>query len=117
MLKCNFSLLLIVFLLSSDLSAQEYERPDWENESVFGINKEKAHATFYSFPSRDDALNLEPEQSVNYRSLNGKWKFQWSKYPEARPKDFYQNAFDDAQWEEIPVPSNWEIEGYGIPIM
>lgn len=106
----------VIFISANILTAQETISPDWENEHVFSINKEKAHATFYSFPNRIDARNLEPEQSANYLSLNGQWKFQWSKYPEARPKDFSQNDFDDAQWAEIPVPSNWEMEGYGIPI-
>lgn len=106
----------LLILQFGKLSAQKQERPDWENERVFGINKEKAHATFYSFPNRNDALNIKPEKSSNYLSLNGMWKFQWSKNPEKRSEYFYQNDFNDANWDEIPVPSNWEMEGYGIPI-
>ncbi|HAG16144.1 MAG TPA: beta-galactosidase [Bacteroidales bacterium] len=96
--------------------AQENKIPDWENEKVFGINKEQAHATFYSFPNSSDAMRQEAEHSVNYFSLNGKWKFYWSKFPEARPKNFYLLDFDDRNWNEIPVPSNWELQGYDIPI-
>lgn len=96
--------------------AQENKIPDWENEKVFGINKEEAHATFYSFPNASDAMSLDAEHSVNYFWLNGKWKFYWSKFPEARPKNFYLLDFDDRNWNEIPVPSNWELQGYDIPI-
>lgn len=109
-------ILLISILFASDLSAQENEYLDWENEQIFGINKEKAHATFYSFPNRLDAQNQQPEESANYLSLNGLWKFNWAKKPADRPTDFYLNTYDDTNWNEIPVPSNWELEGYGIPI-
>jgi len=108
--------LFVPILFFSKISAQETEPNNWENEQIFDVNKEKAHATFYSFPSRSDAMDLQPKESNNYLSLNGKWKFHWSKYPESRPKEFYKNDFDDTQWTEIPVPSNWEMEGYGIPI-
>ena len=116
MLKFRLIFLLVIFTLNLTVFAQEKSRPDWENELVFGINKEKAHATFFSYSNRKDALIIEPEQSSNYLSLNGNWKFNWSKFPEARPKYFYQSNFSDSLWTDIPVPSNWEIEGYGVPI-
>ncbi len=49
-------------------------------------------------------------------SLNGEWKFNWVPRPELRPEDFYRTDFDDQSWDTIPVPSNWELEGYGTPI-
>lgn len=112
--KARF-LFLLLFVQPLFLFAQQ-EVPDWENPLVFGIHKEKAHTTLYSFPSREEALNLPFEQSENYLSLNGMWKFQWSKNPASRPKSFYETDFDDHNWDSIPVPSNWEMEGYGIPI-
>ena len=48
--------------------------------------------------------------------LNGNWKFNWVKQPEDRPKDFYKTSYDVSAWGEIPVPSNWEMQGYGTPI-
>lgn len=116
MSKLRLTCILLLFFWGIQLIAQENPRLDWENEQVFGINKEKAHATFYSFPTRSDALSNEPEQSSNYKSLNGNWKFVWSKNPANRPKDFYRIDFNDSVWNEIQVPSNWEMEGYGIPI-
>ncbi len=91
-------------------------RPDWENQAVFGINKEKAYATFYSYTNERDALNDQPQQSPNYMSLNGLWSFNLSKTPEDRPRDFYQSDFDVSQWDKIKVPANWELEGYDTAI-
>ncbi|MFZ0426686.1 MAG: glycoside hydrolase family 2 TIM barrel-domain containing protein [Acidobacteriota bacterium] len=89
---------------------------DWENEAVVGRNKEAPHATFTSYASRDTALAGVPETSPYFKSLNGRWKFHWSPRPDERPVDFYRSDFDDADWNEIPVPSNWQLEGYGYPI-
>ena len=38
------------------------------------------------------------------------------KRPELRPVDFYKPEYDVSGWKEIPVPSNWEMQGYGTPI-
>ena len=40
----------------------------------------------------------------------------WSERPILRPADFYKTAFDDSSWKTIPVPSNWQLHGYGTPI-
>ncbi|MGB9893642.1 MAG: sugar-binding domain-containing protein, partial [Candidatus Saccharicenans sp.] len=89
---------------------------DWENPKVFAINKEAPRATFIPFPDLKEALTREPKQSPWYKSLNGRWKFNWVPKPADRPHDFWQPDFDDSRWVEIDVPSNWELQGYGIPI-
>jgi beta-galactosidase len=43
------------------------------------------------------------------------WKFNWVPRPEERPMDFYKTEFPVSAWKDIPVPSNWEVEGYGTP--
>lgn len=48
--------------------------------------------------------------------MNGNWKFNWVKQPSERPVDFYKTSYDVSGWKEIPVPSNWEMHGYGTPI-
>ena len=68
------------------------------------------------YPDADKAATLDPAESPWYRTLNGQWKFSWAPHPEARPIGFYETGFDDAGWGEIPVPSNMEIEGHGVPI-
>ena len=92
------------------------DHPDLENPSVFEWNKEPARATFFPFADRESALSHDPERSSFVQSLNGPWKFRWVSDPADRPTDFFRNGFDDGSWDEIPVPSNWELLGYGIPI-
>ena len=96
---------------------------DWENEAVFAVNKEPGRATFIPFSNimemeRDPSYRkpwIAPASS-RYLSLNGNWKFHWVKEPEERPKEFYRTDYDVSGWDEIPVPSNWEMHGYGTPI-
>lgn len=88
---------------------------DWENPDVIQINRMPARATSYSFDDLEQALNRDRNQS-SIKMLNGSWKFQFVDKSENRPTDFYKPNFDSAGWKTIPVPSNWELEGYGTPI-
>ena len=96
---------------------------DWEDETVFAVNKLPGHATFVSYPDLPTALAspsadrpwLTPE-SPWYQSLNGAWKFHWVPEPSQRPADFYRPGYDVSKWDYIRVPSCWEMEGYGTPI-
>ena len=90
--------------------------PEWEDPGVVSINKEAPHATLFPFESRGLAVQGRPYVSAYHRSLNGQWKFSWARKPADRPVDFYRTDFDDSAWDEIPVPSNWELLGYGVPI-
>ena len=89
---------------------------DLENPAVFERNKEPARATFFPFADKESALSRDPGRSQFVQSLNGPWKFRWVRDPADRPTDFFRADFDDGSWDEIPVPSNWELLGYGIPI-
>lgn len=96
---------------------------DWENERVFAINKEDGRSTFIPFASMEE-MKADPAytrpwirtNSSRYVLLNGNWKFSWVKQPSERPVNFYKTNYDVSGWKEIPVPSNWEMLGYGIPI-
>ena len=94
------------------------ELPDWENPTVIGIKKEPAHLSFIHYPDAQSALadNDLEVTSPYYKSLDGKWKFNWSKKPADRPVDFYKTDFDISSWKEINVPGTWQMQGYGIPI-
>jgi beta-galactosidase len=92
------------------------EPPDWENPQVFGIGKEEPHTTLMVYPDVQTALQGDCERSPYFRSLNGTWKFHWSADPASRPENFYQVRYNDSPWDEIPVPSNWQMHGYGIPL-
>lgn len=93
----------------------ERELLDWEDPSVFGINKEPIHNTLIPYENKEAVLD-SPEPSPYFQSLNGKWKFYWIKKPAARPVDFYKLDFDDIDWKEIPVPSHWQLQGYDVPM-
>jgi len=89
---------------------------DWENPAMFDQNKEAPHSTLMPFKDENAALTKKREASVYYKTLNGVWKFNWVRKPSDRPIDFYKVDYDDTGWDNIKVPSNWEIEGYGVPI-
>ena len=83
---------------------------------MFAVNKEKPHASFYAYANQKDALSFNRNKAVFFKLLNGYWPFHWAKEPGQRPVDFYRPDYDVSGWDSIKVPSNWELEGYGIPI-
>ncbi len=87
-----------------------------ENEQVIGENKEPAHASFVSFPTMEEAIGKERLGSSTRQYLDGIWKFKWVRSPKDRPLDFMDPLANVEGWDDIQVPSNWEVEGYGIPI-
>ena len=91
----------------STTSAQNEPR-DWENPAVLGINKLPYHATL-QLPSKE----AECKEII---SLDGQWRFQWSRNPDERPADFHKEDYDVSQWDFITVPGNWQTQGYGTPI-
>ena len=95
---------------------QELTRQDWDNPSVFNVNQERPRAYFIPYATEEQLLAGDRENSPRYQSLNGYWKFHWSPNPELRPVAFYRPDFDVASWDEIPVPCNMEMQGYGKPI-
>lgn len=90
--------------------------PDWSNPAVLQVNTVKPYATLFSHRSIESASAFDPGHSENYRLLNGDWKFHWAPKPADRPADFYREDYDVGSWDTIKVPSNWEIEGYGVAI-
>ena len=87
----------------------------YEDAAVTGINRQPAHATMYHYPTAEAAQTGERGQSW-FKSLNGAWKFDYASRAAEAPEEFYEEDFDAASWNEIPVPANWELEGYGHPI-
>lgn len=89
--------------------------PEIENPQCLGINKEAAHATLMPYANLKEALKAKRNESSFSRSLNGTWKFNWVQHPAQRPVDFYKPDYDVSAWKEIPVPSCWQLLGYGTP--
>jgi beta-galactosidase len=94
----------------------ENEPRDWENPEMINLNKERPHATMISFPDEGSALESVRINSPNYLSLDGTWKFNLAKSPDQRPYWFFKDDFDTREWDDIEVPSNWEMKGYDVPI-
>lgn len=105
-----------LLVLVSDLVVPAANSPDWENPAVLGIGKEPPQTTMMAYADIASAIRGDPEASPYFRSLNGNWKFMWSPDPARRPQGFHRPTFDDEAWDEIPVPSNWQMHGYGIPL-
>lgn len=101
-------------VLIASYCASAGAQPDWENERVFRVNKERPRATGFAAPSAEAALSGADNPWV--KSLNGKWKFKWSPDPSRRPATFFRPAFDASSWDEIAVPGNWQTQGYGTPL-
>lgn len=96
----------------------------WEDETRFAENKEVGHATYMPYPGEKEMMADADFyrmpwvdcHSADYRLLNGNWAFHFVPEPSQRPIDFYKEDYDVSGWETIPVPSNWEMQGYDRPI-
>ena len=97
---------------------------EWESPELLALNKEQPHAWFFSFADKESARKVLPENSPYWKSLDGQWKFHWVGNPEERPTDFYKPDYNVEGWDNITVPSCWNVEGiqkdgslkYGTPV-
>lgn len=106
---------LAVTLFTASLFAEQTREP-WQDHKVFAINKLAPHASLFPFASNEAALLDNKQQSSRFILLNGLWQFDWQRSPKNKPQGFEQLSFDDSMWSQIPVPGNWEVEGFGYPI-
>ncbi len=88
---------------------------DFENLNVLHRNRLDARSYFIPYDNFNDAKSFERSTSGSYKLLNGTWKFYYSEYPELTPQNFYERDFDISSWDEIKVPGNWQMQGYGYP--
>lgn len=109
---------LILFLLVSSriMVVGQSQAPDWENPEVFAVNKLAPHAHFIPFHNQAAALSFDKQRSERYRSLNGDWAFNFYTNPDKTAPDFFQPDYNTSNWATIPVPSNWQLQGFGMPI-
>ena len=92
---------------------------EWHDLQVNAIKRLPLHTDFFSFaPGETNVLTssvLDKSKSKNFLSLDGLWKFKWVENADQRPTDFFRTDLDDSSWKEMPVPGNWELNGYGDP--
>jgi beta-galactosidase len=111
--------LFILFTTPVDILASLFgqgETPEWENPEIIGINKDVSHATFIPYQDTETAASFNTEKSDRYQSLNGVWKFKFLERPGDMPDGFFSEGYSDKDWDDLTVPSNWQIKGYGRPI-
>jgi beta-galactosidase len=112
-----FVLLACVFAIPVRAASPDWTPlPDWENEQINSRNRLPTRASFIPYETIEQARVGNRHTSPRYQLLNGDWRFHWVARPEERPPTFHETKFDDSAWDTIPVPSNWELHGYGTPI-
>ena len=88
---------------------------DWENPEIVHRNRMPARAYTFPYPDEDSASTFERGTSPQFALLNGVWKFNYSETPEEAPDGFFTKDFDDGDWDDLAVPSSWQMHGYGHP--
>jgi beta-galactosidase len=107
--------LIALLLLPAPLAARA-SRPEWNDVAVFKIGVERPHATLMPYPTAELARTNDRTRSPWFQSLNGAWRFHFAASPADRPAGFHAPPFDVSAWPTIPVPSNWQMHGYDVPI-
>lgn len=112
--------------MPAEAASGTLERPKvyWEDETMFAENKELGCATYIPYITEKEMLADKDfyrtpwlySQSSSFKLLNGNWCFHFVSEPSQRPESFYKEDYDVSSWETIPVPSNWEMQGYDRPI-
>ncbi|QGY43634.1 DUF4981 domain-containing protein [Maribellus comscasis] len=111
-----FLFFILIFWDATTFSQEvEFLPDDWENPAVFEKGQNLPRAFHIPFSSKAEALRNRISGNENYRLLNGQWRFKWVETPEQVPEGFWHPDFDVKEWDEIKVPANWQMEGYGHP--
>lgn len=98
------------------LSANAQTFKEWQDESVNEVNRAAMHTHFFAYENAEKAGSDVKENSKNFMSMNGSWKFFWVKNADQRPTDFWRVGYNDKGWDDMNVPAVWELNGYGDPI-
>lgn len=110
----NFLLLGTMCVCALSVSAQSFK--EWQDPEVNAINRAPMHTSFFAYENLETANKGVKEESDNFMTLNGKWKFLWVESADKRPDDFFRVGYDDNGWDDFRIPAVWELNGYGDPI-
>ena len=99
-----------------EVDGSQFAGEEWyDQRATFQVNREKAHTSFTSFQTVEDAKVRDKSNSPFYQLLSGQWKFEFAENPAGRNTEFYKNDYDVSNWDDITVPANWQTEGYDHP--
>ena len=76
---------------------------------VYRVNRLDAHSDHITYATGQEA---EAGKSSLRQSLDGVWKFRWSRNPASRPGNFWMEDYDDSGFDSITVPGHIETQGY-----
>lgn len=93
-----------------------FAQKPWNDLEQYSINKPLPHTNIIPYSDESGIETLAYQQSDFYRSLNGTWKFRYVDNPSQTPSGFYRSSYDISTWDNIAVPGNMELQGFGIPV-
>lgn len=88
---------------------------EFQHLSVLEKNRLKDRFYFMSYNNEQDALTYERGTANGFQLLNGRWKFHYAETSMTAPTAFFKDDFDVRAWDDLQVPSNWQMHGYGNP--
>lgn len=100
--------------LAVSAGAQSFK--EWQDPEMNAVNRAPMHTNYFAYESEEAAAAGKMNQSANYMTMNGTWKFFWVKDADSRPTDFWKVGYNDRGWDDLQVPAVWELNGYGDPI-
>lgn len=84
---------------------------EWDDIGITHLNTEEAHTVSIPYADESAVAGSAIEDSPYFMSLNGIWKFNWVPDPTKKPKDFFNPSFNVSAWDDITVPSTWQVYG------
>lgn len=91
-------------------------KPYWQDIDVVAVNKEYPRSSFMTYDNKADALTQKFENSKYYKLLNGTWKFYYVDGYKQLPANITDPTTSTDNWNDIKVPGNWEVQGFGTAI-
>ena len=104
----------LLFCVGLTAGAQTFT--EWQDPAVFEVNKLYPRANIPRADSRHCVSTMDARHCVPTTVVDGQWMFHYVPNADERPTDFFRTDFDASGWNTIPVPGNWELNGYGVPV-
>lgn len=115
LLSC-FAALCMAGSIGTTTYADNPDKPYWKDIQVTSVNREEPRSAFMTYANRAQAMTGDYEESPYYQLLNGTWKFYYVDSYRQLPQDITSPQASTANWHDIQVPGNWEIQGFGTAI-